>query len=50
MAAYAEAKKGIQNLKKMLGMQEVRQTSQGRFHRVVLDLGWRTSLLELGKR
>lgn len=49
VVAYTEAS-GMQDPKRMLGMQEVRQTRQARFHKVALDMCWRTGLLELGKR
>ena len=35
---------------KQTGMQEVRQMRQSRFHKVALDMCWRTGLLESGKR
>lgn len=37
--AYTGAKNGIQDPKEMLGLQETRQTMQGRFQRVALDVG-----------
>lgn len=49
MVAYKEANR-MQDPKKMLGMQEVRQMRQSRFHKVALDMCWRTGLLESGKR